>query len=355
MIVDVIKNHTIIGLIGHKAKYFALGIKGSIDVAKQESYYPDMPRKSYIKRIADTVAWYLRNREVCDFYNAYGLDVVDLHKMEDYCDYRSFKRQRDELNGRSSLGTQTGLLRDKYAFYVYMTRFQLPVPEVFGICIEGKLYNENMKQVSIDELRGERDYFVKEIDGECASFVIHVNTYEDLKKYSEQILSRNCIFQRRMVQHKEMNRLNPNAVNTLRIVTVYNAGKPQVLTAKIRIGTKATGCVDNSAAGGISVGISKEGRLQKWGIRKPDFGGRVTSHPDTGVIFEEFIVPYYEQAVKLACEAHEKYYRVHSIGWDIAISEEGPVFIEGNDNWEMTAMQLCNGGLKEIWNSVIGK
>ena len=36
---------------------------------------------------------------------------------------------------------------------------------------------------------------------------------------------------------------------------------------------------------------------------------------------------------------------LHSIGWDIAIGENGPIFIEGNDNWEINGPQSCNRGL----------
>ena len=40
---------------------------------------------------------------------------------------------------------------------------------------------------------------------------------------------------------------------------------------------------------------------------------------------------------------------IHSIGWDIAFTENGPIFIEGNDNWEITGIQATNGGMKELF------
>ena len=59
-------------------------------------------------------------------------------------------------------------------------------------------------------------------------------------------------------------------------------------------------------------------------------------HPDTGIKFSEFHAPEYKQAVKLACRAHKALYGIRAIGWDVAISDHGPVFIEGNDNWEIS-------------------
>ncbi len=41
---------------------------------------------------------------------------------------------------------------------------------------------------------------------------------------------------------------------------------------------------------------------------------------------------------------------MQSVGWDIAIGENGPVFIEGNDNWEINGPQICNGGLKKLYD-----
>lgn len=50
----------------------------------------------------------------------------------------------------------------------------------------------------------------------------------------------------------------------------------------------------------------------------------------------------------LALELHTKMYRCHSVGWDIAITEKGPVFIEGNGLWEISLLQAVHGGLKSF-------
>lgn len=62
------------------------------------------------------------------------------------------------------------------------------------------------------------------------------------------------------MQHKEMSRLYPNAINTLRIVTVRNikTGKVDVLHSLLRIGAHGN-IVDNWAKGGIAIGIKPDG------------------------------------------------------------------------------------------------
>lgn len=46
---------------------------------------------------------------------------------------------------------------------------------------------------------------------------------------------------------------------------------------------------------------------------------------------------------------------LHSVGWDIAIGDAGPIFIEGNDNWEINGPQICNGGLRKEFNELFYK
>ena len=62
-------------------------------------------------------------------------------------------------------------------------------------------------------------------------------------------------------------------------------------------------------------------------------GGMLARHPDTGVPFDGFEVPCCAEAIALAVRLHREVPGLHSIGWDLAITADGPVFIEGNDNW----------------------
>ena len=41
----------------------------------------------------------------------------------------------------------------------------------------------------------------------------------------------------------------------------------------------------------------------------------------------------WNDVVDLGIRAHDHFDPFHSIGWDIAIAEDGPVLVEGNHNW----------------------
>jgi hypothetical protein len=52
------------------------------------------------------------------------------------------------------------------------------------------------------------------------------------------------------------------------------------------------------------------------------------------VKFEGYAIPYFREAVEMVMRMHEALPGIHSIGCDVAISPDGPIIIEGNDDWE---------------------
>lgn len=98
--------------------------------------------------------------------------------------------------------------------------------------------------------------------------------------------------------------------------------------------------------------VSISGKLNEYGFSKPGYGGIQKCHPDSKMTFFGFKIPYFDEAISLVKKAHKSLNKIHSIGWDVAISRDGPVLIEGNDNWEIQSIQAI-GGLKEKWNQYL--
>ena len=310
------------------------------------SYYPEHPQKSTFARRLDLLKWMSRYGEVCENYYLWGLDLKDsTENWKQYQPMKEFIRTRNRMNH----SPQTVLLRDKFLFFKYMSSMNMPVPEVFGLVKSGRLYNSVMDPIEITQIEQKADFFCKAINGECGVQVKHIRQGSLFNDYLKRIGYSDSILQERVVQHTLMDTLNPNAVNTIRIVTVNKGGTVCLFHSILRIGTAESKERDNTSQGGIAVGIHNDGRLYAFGLRKPEFGGKTSSHPDTGVVFSEFTIPYYQKAVDLCCAAHRLFYDIKTIGWDVAITEDGPVFIEGNDNWEMQTFQAIYGGLRDEW------
>ena len=86
---------------------------------------------------------------------------------------------------------------------------------------------------------------------------------------------------------------------------------------------------------------------------KPCHGLKAEKHPDTNIQFSDFLVPQFEEAKQLCIKAHKVFNSIHSIGWDVAVTENGPCLIEGNDNWEISMMQACDKPLKAQWEEML--
>ncbi len=135
-------------------------------------------------------------------------------------------------------------------------------------------------------------------------------------------------------QHPMMKKLSVNSVNTIRVVTVqtYNdipgveKGKVHFLYAGIRMGC-GDSYVDNLHSGGMMANVDIDTGV----VVTPavDFNrNSYTHHPETGEKILGFKVPYFDEIKKLIVSAYGSlpgYY-----GWDIAITENGPIVIEVN-------------------------
>lgn len=330
-------------------RFVADAKKDAKKIAEMPTYFPELERKSYEERVRDNKRWARRFKESNRFYTLYGFDIKGFRKQNEYIDYFSFMLSRDTVNRIGEKWSYVSLLRDKYLFYKFLSSNSVPVPEVFGVIRNGELFDSSLNSVSFDSIIHETDYFLKDIDGECASFVKHINDYNQLEEYKNHISNGGYILQRKVKQNAVMAGLNPYAINTLRVITINKNGDPYVISALLRVGTKKTGSVDNWAAGGLAIGIEKDGRLKEYGFYKPAHGIKTDVHPDSGVKFNEFIIPMFKEALELAKKAHRCFYGIRAIGWDIAISEDGPVFIEGNDNFEISLQQACDRPLKKDW------
>ena len=138
---------------------------------------------------------------------------------------------------------------------------------------------------------------------------------------NKQLLIEECI-----KQHPEMNALYDKSVNTMRMFTFYKDGKSYFLQAVLKIGNG--GVVDNFSSGGMYTYISNEGNVYVDAIDQAD--NVYTKHPISGKQIYGFKVPMFKEAVELVKECAKVIPEIAYVGWDVAISENGPVIVEGN-------------------------
>lgn len=318
------------------------------DDALSRSYWPDAPRKSKPRVLAELLWWLIRHGEINHFYYLYGLDRKDVRR-NDVMPYKAFRNRRNRLNlclGRLPYN-YVCVLRDKFLFAQLLSSLGVPTPKTFAVFDRTTAtWLDRKEQVPLERVAesssSRYDGFCKRIDGTQGqgAFPLQIDKGRICLNGSELSIEEFCklidgrfLFQERIDQHPAMGSLHPASVNTIRLVTYYRNGKPTLFCASARMGTTGR-TVDNWSAGGLSIGVdSVTGELQREAFFKPGGGGRTTRHPDTGAVFGGFRIPHFQEAVELVIRLHEHLPQIHSIGWDIAIATHGPVVIEGNDDW----------------------
>lgn len=167
------------------------------------------------------------------------------------------------------------------------------------------------------------------------------------------------VVQRIVSSSDQIRKVNCSALNTTRIVTIFDKKDPLYLTGfqAFACGTEKT---DSWGKGAIYVGIDPlKDELKGFGYFHPTRGAiqATEKHPDSNIIFNKFKINGLKNAVDLCIKAHRYCYFQFLIGWDVAITNEGPVIVEANENPGMNAVQIINGGIKEkvvnIANNII--
>ena len=302
-------------------------------LCSSDSYYPEYSEKSKksIRVFVEQLLSLFRYGAVNYSYFQYGFDIKGFRNQNDYVNNEVFFYRRNYIRDCVFNSYQTSILRDKLAFYTYLSILKFPTPTVKAIDGEcGRGVNKICLSESNSILINDKVASDDEIDA----------LYLD-NEYIVQNAIKN--------QHPAISKIHPHAINTIRIVTVYDKKRCDyvVLPPILRMGVGESK-VDNTSAGGLAVGIDvKSSSLCKFAFYKPSYGGKTDIHPTSRLKFEGYKVPFLNEAIEMAKQLHSILNKVHSIGWDIAITSDGPVFIEGNDNWEITSIQACHRGLQK--------
>ena len=152
-----------------------------------------------------------------------------------------------------------------------------------------------------------------------------------------------------VTQHKDLMQLSPSGLNTVRIITQLDKNdQVHIIGARLRITVNSA--IDNLAAGNIAAPIDLEtGQVTGPGVYSDITKTDEYRHPVTGVEIVGFQVPFWPETLEMCKAAALLDTRNRSIGWDVAITDDGPELIEGNHDWCKLLWQLpVKKGLKPV-------
>ena len=250
-------------------------------------------------------------------------DVIGFYKLN--------SAQRKTMLTRGINNKFVRKLNDKEYWHIFNNKNEFN--EMFSKFVTRDwIYPISSKKNEFFEFIKKHDIFIaKPNDGLCGKGIEKIrvsdwNSSEEL--YDYLIQNKLELLEEVIIQHAEMDRLNPSSVNTTRMVSVMNdKGEVTILATFLRIGNGK--CVDNFNSGGMvakvdkNTGIILEEATDKNGVL-------YKKHPISGVTIEGFQIPCWEEAKKLVIEAAKMSEHVRYVGWDVAMTENGPTLIEGN-------------------------
>lgn len=226
-------------------------------------------------------------------------------------------------------------------------------PKTFACAIDGEWYDGDLRQIDFHEVVkrcADYDAFVckpasESADGHGVRRIERGGAYADTweKSVADTLarLPKDAVVQEVIQQSSEMARFNATSLNTLRVTTLYLNGRFSVCSIVLRMG-KAGAFVDNRSAGGIMLGVMRNGQLHKFGYD----AANTAFERSNGICFAETRLDCVPSLLHLLERVHATRFSLCKfIGWDIAYDQsDNPILIEINGSQpSVFGQQLCTG------------
>lgn len=281
--------------------------------------------------------------------------------QEEYLSYhfwdRTFSEKREYVSSEQrakvidSLNTQAGkdLLNDKYSAYCRLKELYRR---------EAVLLDSDNGPETLKEFCGRHSSFVKKHNYDSLGrgvARVDVQPGEDISDlYAEVTADGGRILLEELIKPApEIRMLNPDSVNTVRIITFLDGDEPEIQNAFMKIGRKGS-FIDNGGAGGIFVHVdAATGSFDSNGIDEQCV--EYECHPDHGYRFKGVQLPDWDGAIKTAKAAARMVPEARYVGWDLTCTDAGEwIIVEGNAKTQFFAQQMTLGkGIKdEFFSSV---
>lgn len=156
------------------------------------------------------------------------------------------------------------------------------------------------------------------------------------------------LLERRVTIDERIAELTGSAsVSTVRVVTlVADRSEPEIMGSHFRViaSNSLTDNFNDWETGKPSGNILALPDLDTGVVGEawaPGAGGlgyqRATLHPRTGLPIEGFSIPWWSEVRRLVQVAAARFLPIRTIGWDVAITPNGPMLIEGNEQYQYSS------------------
>jgi len=251
------------------------------------------------------------------------------------------------------------LSADKAVFYAYCKALGLPVPKLYAVLdkdagwtASGKLISERAEWERFFENDLPQEFIIKPALGARGRGVnLYRRAGASFQDLSGQTFSAASLYERlrtdsaytrfviqeRLFNHPEIQRLTgTQSLQTVRVQTwITKDGEVELYETHIKmiLGNNLTDNVDGGRSGNMRAELDMDsGALAAPFVSSPDgIGFKILPvHPVTGINITGTVLPHWSSFRQLVDRAAHLFLPIRTIGWDIAITSDGPVLIEGN-------------------------
>lgn len=311
-----------------------------------------------------------------------GPDVYDRRrfsnkKLGQAAEYLSLP-ERENLQKSLCRPEARGLVENKLRFFELCRSAGLPTPSIRGVYRIKETYIPPGIPVfqSRQGLRGfltslpAGRYVVKPLDGghgrDVSAFDIENGSIRDLsgaaieqERFHRKVEesghdSAGYIFQDFARPHRDLIPIMPGpGLGTFRVVT-FLMGERSVeipfAVVKIPVGNSVTDNFDAGYSGNwvcpVDVSTGRLGNAVGKRKNMPVFS-EIERREDTGACFREMEVPLWEEVKKTVTRAAFVFSDLRTLGWDVAITDDGPSILETNWDWGENIIEVAlNRGLR---------
>ncbi|MEV4735009.1 MULTISPECIES: sugar-transfer associated ATP-grasp domain-containing protein [unclassified Microbacterium] len=170
---------------------------------------------------------------------------------------------------------------------------------------------------------------VKETHGQAGTGVhrYHAKDVTDWEAFHAELLSKKQVLVEEVIrQHADLAAVCPGTVNTTRVTAFFDGEKTHILAIAQKFGRGAVS--DQMSFGGFYTMLDDDGHAVGPGY---DSHGHVhVTHPDSGFTIADFQLPLMDQVREFVDQAARVVPQVQYVGWDVVVTPDGPVLVEGN-------------------------
>lgn len=297
-----------------------------------------------------------------EIYSFYALYDQDPALWREWVDKAEMNRLQKTINDPEIFY----LIDDKYRFYDRCNELGLPTPQMLALLAvdtDGK-YREicsaedmracldewQLQSLVFKRIRGAYGwgFFSVEWDGEQVTDLATGECYDSASFFDLLIsIDRPYIAQKKLSPSSELADIMPGgAMGTVRIMT-YRHRDDSVTVPYAFVKLPVSGQVNDNflhgSTGNLLCGIDVASgcMMTAYGVSP----GAVTleshdTHPETGAVIKGRSVPRWQAIVDLCIDAANKFPEFRTVGWDVAVTDDGLYLLEGNRTYDPDGLQV---------------